>query len=421
MVTSEPLSVAIVGGGISGLILAIGLLHNPQLEVSIFEASSAFTEIGAGLALGPNAQRALRLISPDVAQAFEDLATGNLSSEFSKVWFNFRRDIRGQECDLDLGAIENDTGQQTVHRAKFLDALTALVPQDKVQFGKRLLHVVQQIDHVVLRFEDGTTAKASCAIGADGVHSNMRKYLLGTTAPAAAPVFSGFVAYRGLIPMEIAHKTLGKFARDAYLWCGNECMVMIYPIDDGQVVNVVAACHRKTWDDKAFVVNSTQEQFRKDFDSLDRIPRKVIELLGNPMLWGLLDHNSAPCYYLRNTAVIGDAAHATTPFQGAGAGQAIEDALVLSELLGRVQSLHDIEPAFTAYDAIRRPRTERVVQTSRQAMKLFTFTDAAVGDDVEKWKQAWEGRMNWIWDIDLEAHVADALDMFELNRCACEE
>lgn len=114
------------------------------------------------------------------------------------------------------------------------------------------------------------------------------------------------------------------------------------------------------------------------------------------MLWGLLDHTSASCYYLKNTAVIGDAAHATTPFQGAGAGQAIEDALVMSKLFGQVQSLHDIESAFAAYDAIRRPRTERVVQTSRQAMKLFTFTDAAVGDDVEKWKQAWEGRMNWI-------------------------
>lgn len=114
---------------------------------------------------------------------------------------------------------------------------------------------------------------------------------------------------------------------------------------------------------------------------------------------------------------MGDAAHATTPFQGAGAGQAIEDVLVLSQLLGQVHCIHDIEPAFAVYDILRRPRTERIVQTSREAMKLYTATNTT-----EKWKHAWGGRMNWIWDIDLEAHVADALRMFEQRRsggCPC--
>lgn len=109
---------------------------------------------------------------------------------------------------------------------------------------------------------------------------------------------------------------------------------------------------------------------------------------------------------------MGDAAHATTPFQGAGAGQAIEDALVLSTLIQRVQCLHDIEPALAAYNTIRMPRTQRVVQTSRDAMKLFAFTDGTVNDNVEKWKQTWNGRMDWIWNIDLRVHVADALEIY---------
>ncbi|KAF5622333.1 mannitol 1-phosphate dehydrogenase [Fusarium sp. NRRL 52700] len=363
MSSPKPLRVAIVGGGISGICLAIGLLEQPQLELTIFEASPAFTEIGAGLALGPNAQRALKLLSPAAEAAFWHFATGNSSPKFSKTWFSFRWQAQGHKDGLELGSIENQSGQQTVHRAKFLDALLNLVPKDKVHFGRRLLRISEHGAHTMLHFADGTAAKTDCVIGADGVHSTVRKHLLGATSPEATPVFSGIVAYRGLIPMEIARQSLGKYASDAYIWCSNEGMVMSYPINFGQVVNVVAACYRETWNEK-----------------------------------------------VENVAVIGDAAHATTPFQGAGAGQAIEDALILSQLLGRVQCIHEIAPAFAAYNTIRRLRTERVIQTSREAMKLYTLAD-----NVETWKQAWDGRMNWIWDIDLEAHIAEALEMLRQN------
>ncbi|KAF5227964.1 hypothetical protein FANTH_14629 [Fusarium anthophilum] len=436
MSTPKPLKVAIVGGGISGICLAVGLLDQPQLELTIFEASPAFTEIGAGLALGPNAQRALKLLSPDAEAAFWHFATGNSSPEFSKTWFNFRRQAQGHEDGLELGSIENQSGQQTVHRAKFLDALINLVPKDRVQFGKRLLRISDHGAYTVLHFANGTAARTNCVIGADGVHSTVRKYLLGATSPEATPVFSGIVAYRGLIPMEIARHSLSKYASDAYLWCSNEGMVMSYPINSGQVVNVVAACYRESWNEKVYVLNTTLEQMRKDFQSFEGIPQEIIKvhsialpsffddprltfdkLLGKPMIWAMLEHLPAAQYNAKNVAIIGDAAHATTPFQGAGAGQAIEDALILSQLLGRVQCVHEIAPALAAYNTVRRPRTEMVIQTSREAMKLYTLADSA-----ETWKQAWDGRMNWIWDIDLEAHIAEALEILRQNdqvSCSC--
>ncbi|PQE08031.1 hypothetical protein CJF30_00011194 [Rutstroemia sp. NJR-2017a BBW] len=281
MPASKPISIAIVGGGISGLCLAIGLLHRSQHKISIFEASSAFAEIGAGLALGPNAQRALRLISHAAEQAFRDYATGNSSPTLSKA------------C-------------------------------------------------------------------------------------------SHTIAYRGLIPMDNAKDVLGKYADDAYVWCGNGGMVMTYPINSGQVLNVVAACERSSWNEKKYVINSTVEQLSKDFENWGGRPREIIKLLDKPMLWALLDHLPASQYHSRNIVIMGDAAHATTPFQGAGAGQAIEDALVLSELLGRVQCLRDLEPALAAYDTVRRPRTQKIVQTSRDTMKLFAFTDGKVNGDAEK-------------------------------------
>ena len=72
------------------------------------------------------------------------------------------------------------------------------------------------------------------------------------------------------------------------------------------------------------------------------------------------DHPPAPFYSKGAVTMMGDAAHATTPWQGQGASQAIEDALVLETLLGRVRSVSRISNAFSAYDQIRRERTQRV-------------------------------------------------------------
>lgn len=84
-----------------------------------------------------------------------------------------------------------------------------------------------------------------------------------------------------------------------------------------------------------------------------------------PGLWALLDHPPAPAYYKGRIAIIGDAAHDFTPHQSSGAGMAIEDAYVLSNILGLVHKANELEPAFRAFDYIRRERSQRLVATSR--------------------------------------------------------
>ena len=121
----------------------------------------------------------------------------------------------------------------------------------------------------------------------------------------------------------------------------------------------------------------------------------------------------APFYNKNRVVMMGDAAHATTPFQSAGAGQAIEDALVLSTLISKVTSPSQIPNAFIAYDQVRRPRTQRVITTSREMGRLQGFMQEGVGNDIEKIRQAMSSRMNWIWQRDMVAQNKEAVALFE--------
>ena len=120
-------------------------------------------------------------------------------------------------------------------------------------------------------------------------------------------------------------------------------------------------------------------------------------------LWALFDHKPAPTYFNGRVAILGDAAHASTPHQGAGAGMALEDAFILSTLLAdeRTRSGSDISAAFKAYDAIRRPRSQRVVTTSRAAGEMYAFRGPA-GGDLAKIRVDLLTRQQWIWDEDMD-------------------
>ena len=108
---------------------------------------------------------------------------------------------------------------QGVHRARFLDELVKDLPAQRAQFNKRLEHLEETQDGVTLHFKDSTTATADVAIGADGVHSIVREYLIG--ADTAKPVFSGSVIYRALVPMDRAIEVLdSENAQNAVTLCG---------------------------------------------------------------------------------------------------------------------------------------------------------------------------------------------------------
>jgi len=382
----------------------------------------------------------MKLIDPRLGAAYDRIATDAepSSEEGCKGMFVWNHFYMGMDGKASLGAsdgrgknrlkagekiasVYNYNRKKNVHRATFLNEMIALLPggtgKGKVTFRKRLAELVDLEDGegVELQFTDGTTETADAVIGCDGVKSRIRQILLEGLDDSVEPRFTGKYAYRGLIPMEEALTAIGDIARNSHMTCGYGGHLVNFPVDKGQTLNVVAFQTKEEWDHgKEWVVPATIEDVLADYRDWDESVRKLLSMLKKPDKWGLFEHKPASTYHQGGKiCLLGDCAHASSPHQGAGAGMAIEDAAVLSTLLGKIKGKDssELERAFRAYDSVRRPRTQKLVTTSRDAGILYDFQKAGVGDDQELIKQDLLQRMKWIWDVDMDQHCKDAAEL----------
>jgi salicylate hydroxylase len=253
----KPFNIAIVGGGISGLTLAIALLEH-NIPTTIYESASTFGEIGAGVAFGPNAALAMKLLSPKIHDAFEKCKTANQWPSKAGSWFTARvGDARkaDEEGYVTAGKrvgdalfdvyFGSDRGRGGVYRAHFLDELVKDIPPGVARFGKKLVDMSLVEDgsgDVECHFADGTKARHNAVVGCDGIKSAARKWLLGKDDPAARAVFSGKYAYRGLIPMDDAVDLLGEeVAQNSQMFFGYHGHLLTFPIEKGKTMNGISA------------------------------------------------------------------------------------------------------------------------------------------------------------------------------------
>lgn len=271
-----------MGGGIGGLCLALGLLKHSHLNVQIYEAAHQFSEIGAGIGVGPNAESALQLLGPDIYAAYLRQAT---KSPFRLI----NGQSRGKLASSILLPPDSHHSQSTVHRAKFLDALVALVPPKRAHFGKRLENLQDRTsegENLVLHFKDGTTAEVDAVIGADGVHSHTRDYVLKdkSNKDKCQPEYSGAVAYRNLVPMEKVIQAVGaEITQYNSLFILDGAMILTYPVDHYARLNVVAYTWKhKTWTEKNWVVPVTPEEVLSSYHGQDTRLTKLLNVSGLP-------------------------------------------------------------------------------------------------------------------------------------------
>lgn len=145
----------------------------------------------------------------------------------------------------------------------------------------------------------------------------------------------------------------------------------------------------------------------------------------NPIKWGFFHHLHTSTYYRKRVVLLGDCAHASLPFQAAGAAQGIEDALVLSNVLAELASSYAqnklttprVEMGFEAYDFVRRPRAQRQLEQSAELSRMIFFQDEQAGGDMGKiLPRLQQGRFDWIWFHNIEQDVERAIARMRVNE-----
>ncbi|KAL1654838.1 hypothetical protein SLS61_002587 [Didymella pomorum] len=425
--TDQAFNVAIVGAGIGGLALAIGLTHH-RVPFTIYESAPAFSTIGAGVGLGPNSLRAMDLIDTRFRDLYMDIATGNLRPEKKHSMMEAMRMEEG------LGEAESwwrrgDWGapyfeRTGAHRKDLLDIMTSFIDKDAVRFGRTVVKIMQSEDQVTLTFADGCVATHATVIGCGGIKGLERRAVLAERYPdCVEPRYTNKYVYRAIISIEDAKEILGDLSTDAKMYMSRTSNISTYPISEGKHVNVVAFKRDpKPWTHAGNTHEVDRNAMLKDFSDIN-LDGRLLKLLGHvkPIQWAIFDHPSTPTYYNSLICLLGDIAHASGPHQGAGAGQALEDALILTHALGKVHTTlspnvldtpsphrtQAIEAAFCAYDEIRRPRAQKQVITARECGEIYNLRSPNTGKDlsIEDALEDLNARFEWLWQHDLKADV----------------
>ncbi|RWA04942.1 hypothetical protein EKO27_g10161 [Xylaria grammica] len=418
--TPSHLRIAIIGGGLAGSTLANALTQIPHIQIQVYEAAPTFSERGAAVALSTNALQALEQIFPPGGK--EDLL-----KKAGAVPLNSSRSVVGSgphagKIIFDSAGSESEV---VVHRASLLRELVAPLPQDILHPNKKLasIHSASHTHCTRVTFEDGTTDEFDGVIGADGIFSSVRSYVLQSEAVNYAATPAGFWDCRSLVSMERAKEVLGEdlFEVDRQCgWVGDGGFLMHDVLENRTVVQcVISAVERSpTNDRKRPLTREILTQTLRNW--LDGpIAKGMIELaLEQDDLYGYSqwEHKETPRYWNGTVCLIGDAAHAMTPWQGSGAAMAFEDAMIMQELFRSVHSPAQIEAAFKAYDALRRPRCQRVIDSSRETGMILCGQAKEAGLDPDKLGLLLSTKWDFIAGLDMKDHKSDAV--IKLNEYA---
>jgi salicylate hydroxylase len=361
------IKVLVSGAGIGGLTAALALLKK-GFDVDVFEQAPSLSEVGAGVQIGPNGTRLLFALGLEEQVRSFSAEPGRKEI---RIWDSGERQqfvAVGADAVARYGA-----PYLTMHRADLhnclIEAIRALAP-DCIHLGHRTVQIEQDETSVTLCFENGHQATGEILVGADGLHSAVRKALFG---PAQAK-FTGGVAWRGLIAankvQSVSSRTIGT------TWIGPRGHVVTYPVRRGELVNFVGHVERDDWQVEGWTERGEKAECQLDFRGWHPEVQELIENIETPFKWALFLRGTLDQWGVGRTTLLGDACHATLPYLAQGANMAIEDGVVLARCLEQFGP--DWQMALQKYEQARIDRTSRIVRGS--ADNLGRFHNAALAD-----------------------------------------
>jgi salicylate hydroxylase len=393
---SHKTHVLIAGGGIGGLSAALALLQR-GFEVDVYEQASRLEEVGAGVQLSPNGTRALHALG-----VLEQLAELSCTAEGKEVR-HWKTGETWKLFDLGAEAIERyGFPYLTVWRPDLLDVLAEGVRRensDAVHLGARCVGASRDENGVSLLLEDGRQVRADALVGADGVHSQIRRFLFGTGDPR----FSGLIAWRGVIPISALPGRMTRMIGTN--WVGPGGHVVHYPLHRGELMNFVGIIERADWQIESWSARGNAAECHRDFAGWHDDVHHLIANAPSLYKWALMVREPMEQWSAGAVTLLGDACHPMLPMLAQGAVMAIEDGVVLARCLERWP---DNPPtAFARYERARQDRTRRVVLGSAENARRFH--NPALADPIgakeyldREWSSAAiTSRYEWLFTYDV--------------------
>ena len=350
---AEPSTLIISGGGIGGLAAAL-VLAQDGYHVTVLEQAATFGEIGAGIQLGPNIFRMFDYLG--LSQAIHEFA-------FFPPGLGMNDVVTGEKI-VQVPLLSTATAAYgfpygVIYRADlhnvFLRACQAL-PNITLRTDAKLHAFSQTADSVNVTLANGETLEASALIGADGMWSRVRESIVGDGKPRV----SGHVAYRAVLKREEVPPHL--WSDDVVLWGGEKTHLVHYPLRRGELFNLVAVFHSSKYDEGWNSFGEAAELTARFANACAPV-KELLGKINTWKMWVLCDREPVKKWTDRRATLLGDAAHPMLQYLAQGAGQAIEDAVVLREALRHAAG--HAPSAFELYQQARYLRTGRVQLTAR--------------------------------------------------------
>lgn len=336
------MKILVIGGGIAGLATAIAL-RRQGIDAHVYERAAAHREVGAGLSLWRNALIALDALG--VGDACRALSAPYAGAALRR-WDGR---VIVSPAESELKRLVGEVGL-VLHRATLLQILADALGPEQLHLGHACLGFRDSTDGVIATFENIGDVHADGLVGADGLHSIVRRAILGSEEP----VYSGYTAWRGVATFDHAELAVGEswgrgqrfgqvpMAHGEVYWFATQnapAGVRAHGGEKGEVLRLFGQWHQPI----ASLVERTAASAVLRNDIYDRPPART---------WSR-----------GRVTLVGDAAHPMTPNLGQGACQALEDAVVIARAL---HGATGIAAAWQVYERTRRRRTAFVSRASRR-------------------------------------------------------
>ncbi|MBW8723358.1 MAG: FAD-dependent monooxygenase, partial [Polaromonas sp.] len=292
--------------------------------VTLLEQAASFGEIGAGIQLGPNIFRMFDYLG--LTEAINRVAffPAGLGMNDVRTGEKIVRVPLGDMARATYGFPYGVIYRADLHQV-FLNACRAQ-PNVTLRTSAKVESFEQTADGVTVRLEGGESVEGSALVGADGMWSRIREAVVGDGKPRV----SGHIAYRAVLKREDVPAHL--WSDDVLLWGGEKTHLVHYPLRRGELFNLVAVFHSNKYDEGWNTFGDTAELNERFAEACPQV-KELLGKIETWKMWVLCDREPVKNWTDRRVTLLGDAAHPMLQYLAQGAGQAIEDAVVMREAL----------------------------------------------------------------------------------------